>query len=191
MSPWTNRQKLQYTNTNRHKPKIFSTQKFKPSWSPMALILGICSSSPSFKPQKPLLRPIHSLRRDSLAFLTSSPPKLVDRTQSMAHEISAELSSSSLTKPEILKKNKKIEALEKDPRALWRRYMDWLYQHKDLVVVVLGWQWLWIVPLIGLWCFFRSGMYYFIVVDIIILLWYLYYFIALKAKIDSLLLDNL
>ena len=57
----------------------------------------------------------------------------------MAHEISVELSSSSLTKPEILKKNKKIEALEKDPRALWRRYMDWLYQHKDLVVVVLGW----------------------------------------------------
>ena len=48
----------------------------------------------------------------------------------MAREISAELSSSS--KPEILKKKEKIEALEKDPRALWRRYVDWLYQHKDL-----------------------------------------------------------
>ena len=35
-------------------------------------------------------------------------------------------------------------------------------------VVVLGWQWLWIMPLIGLWCFFfGSGMYYFIVVDIL------------------------
>ena len=38
-------------------------------------------------------------------------------------------------------------------------------------VVVLGWQWLWIEPLIGLWCFFffffGSRMYYFIVVDIL------------------------
>ena len=36
-------------------------------------------------------------------------------------------------------------------------------------VVVLGWQWLWIVPLIGLWCFFFfcSRMYYFIIVDIL------------------------
>ncbi|KAK7845757.1 glucose-6-phosphate isomerase 1 [Quercus suber] len=91
----------------------------------MASISGICSSSPSLKPQKPLLRPIHSLRPDSLAFPTRS------RTQSVAREISAELSSSS-SKPEILKKKEKIEALEKDPRALWRRYVDWLYQHKDL-----------------------------------------------------------
>ena len=90
----------------------------------MASISGICSSSPSLKPQRPLLRPIHSLRRDSLAFPTRS------RTQSVAREISAELSSS--TKPDILKKKEKIEALEKDPRALWRRYVDWLYQHKDL-----------------------------------------------------------
>ena len=37
-------------------------------------------------------------------------------------------------------------------------------------VVVLSWQWLWIVPLISLWCFFfflGSGMYYFIIVDIL------------------------
>ena len=32
-----------------------------------------------------------------------------------------------------------------------------------LWAVVLGWQWLWI----GLWCFFCSEMYYFIVVDIL------------------------
>lgn len=24
------------------------------------------------------------------------------------------------------------KGLEKDPRALWRRYVDWLYQHKEL-----------------------------------------------------------
>ena len=34
-------------------------------------------------------------------------------------------------------------------------------------VVVLGWQWLWIVSLIGLWCFFDSGIYYFTEVDIL------------------------
>ena len=34
-------------------------------------------------------------------------------------------------------------------------------------VVVLGWQWLWIVPLIGLWCFFGNRMYYFIIVNIL------------------------
>ena len=36
---------------------------------------------------------------------------------------------------------------------------------------VLGWQWLWSVLLIGLWCFFGSEMYYFIVV--------IYYFIVM------------
>ena len=36
-----------------------------------------------------------------------------------------------------------------------------------LWVVVLGWQWLRTVPLIDLWVFFYSGMYYCIVVDIL------------------------
>ena len=35
-------------------------------------------------------------------------------------------------------------------------------------VVVLGWQWLWIVPLIGLWYFFGNEMYYFIIIDILL-----------------------
>lgn len=26
----------------------------------------------------------------------------------------------------------KVVALEKDPRALWRRYVEWLYQHREL-----------------------------------------------------------
>ena len=34
-------------------------------------------------------------------------------------------------------------------------------------MVVLGWPWLWIVPLIDLWCLFGSGMYYFIEVNIL------------------------
>ena len=59
-----------------------------------------------------------------------------------------------------------------------------------LAVVVLGWQWLWIVPLISLWCFFGSEMFYFIVVD---MLFYcdVYIIFVLKAKIDPLLLDVL
>uniref|UniRef100_A0A7N2N2M0 Uncharacterized protein n=1 Tax=Quercus lobata TaxID=97700 RepID=A0A7N2N2M0_QUELO len=65
----------------------------------MASIFGICSSSPSLKSQKPLLRTIHSLRHDSLAFPTRLPPKLANQTQFVAREISAELSSSSKPKP--------------------------------------------------------------------------------------------
>ena len=45
-------------------------------------------------------------------------------------------------------------------------------------VVVLGWQWLWIVPLIDLWCFFSSEIYYFTVVDI--LFYYDVYIILLR-----------
>ena len=47
-------------------------------------------------------------RRGWSAFPTHSPPKLIDRTQSMAREISVELSSSSSSKPEILKKKEKL-----------------------------------------------------------------------------------
>lgn len=100
----------------------------------MASISGICSSSPSLKPHKPLLRQAHLLRRDSLNFPTRLS-KLSDRslslspTQSVAREISAELSSKA--DGGVHKKEKK-EALEKDPQALWRRYVDWLYQHKEI-----------------------------------------------------------
>jgi len=78
----------------------------------MASISGICSSSPSVKPQTHLLKPLNSLRRDSVAFPARS--RIADR-------------SLSLSLPQSVK-----GLLEKDPRALWRRYVDWLYQHKDL-----------------------------------------------------------
>ena len=47
-------------------------------------------------------------RRGWSAFPTHSPPKLVDQTQFVTREISAELSSSSSSKPEILKKKEKL-----------------------------------------------------------------------------------
>ncbi|KAB1203894.1 Glucose-6-phosphate isomerase 1, chloroplastic [Morella rubra] len=99
----------------------------------MASISGICSSSPTLKPQKPLLKATNSLRRDLVAFPTR--PRLADRslsvgpTQSVAREISAELSNTDDGIPTAEKKNK---GLVKDPRALWTRYVDWLYQHKEL-----------------------------------------------------------
>lgn len=42
----------------------------------------------------------------------------------MAREVSADLSKSD--------PSPKKKGLEKDPGALWRRYVDWLYQHKEL-----------------------------------------------------------
>lgn len=99
----------------------------------MASISGIFSSSPTLKSQKPLLKPTNSLRRDSFTFPTRS--RLFDRsfslgsTHSVAREISAELSK---TDDGVLKEAKKKKGLEKDPRALWDRYVDWFYQHKDL-----------------------------------------------------------
>ncbi|RVW65611.1 Glucose-6-phosphate isomerase 1, chloroplastic [Vitis vinifera] len=67
-----------------------------------------------------------SFRIDSLTFPTR--PKLDDRTlvltPSVAREVSADLSKSD--------PSPKKKGLEKDPGALWRRYVDWLYQHKEL-----------------------------------------------------------
>ena len=96
----------------------------------MASISGIFSSSPSLKPRTHL--PVNSLRRASVAFPACS--RLADRSlylappQSVAREVSTELPK---TDDGVLKGTKK-GLLEKDPRALWRRYVDWLYQHKDL-----------------------------------------------------------
>ncbi|KAJ0984714.1 hypothetical protein J5N97_003070 [Dioscorea zingiberensis] len=86
----------------------------------MASISGFCSSSPAaaLKPRRllapgkpPLPRPI------------ASPCTL----RSIARDISADLSTSS-----SLSSFQKPAAIEKDPINLWRRYVDWLYQHKEL-----------------------------------------------------------
>lgn len=99
-----------------------------------ASISGICSSSPSLKSQtKTLFHGANcSLRKDSLSFPIR--PKLNDGrlglgagpAHSVAKEIPVELSAADVG----LKKEKK--GLEKDPHALWSRYVDWLYQHKEL-----------------------------------------------------------
>ncbi|KAF8411384.1 hypothetical protein HHK36_003933 [Tetracentron sinense] len=106
----------------------------------MASVSGICSSSSTFKPDKiigrtttPLYPPLKSLRKDS--FSCPSRWKIVGRSydrilslrpiQSVAREVPADLS----TMDGVAKEKK---GLEKDSVALWRRYVDWLYQHKEL-----------------------------------------------------------
>lgn len=99
----------------------------------MASISGICSSSPSLKPQiKTLfLGTTGSLRKDSVSFPIRA--KYNDgkfgagAAQSVAKEISVGLSAAD---------GGVKKGLEKDPQALWSRYVDWLYQHKELGLFV-------------------------------------------------------
>lgn len=98
----------------------------------MASISGICaSSSPTLKLQNQSLRLTNQLRKELIAF-PSRPTKLAaDRTlniQSVARDIPAELSAVN-DRAAVVKEKR---GLEKDPRALWRRYVEWLYQHKEL-----------------------------------------------------------
>ncbi|KAF2291614.1 hypothetical protein GH714_026178 [Hevea brasiliensis] len=92
----------------------------------MASLSGLCSSSPSLKPKTPLLKTTINSRplRTSLTFATRYR---LEPIQSVAREISTGLSK---TNDKLLSKPK--QGLEKDPSALWRRYVDWLYQHKEL-----------------------------------------------------------
>ncbi|KAL2340017.1 hypothetical protein Fmac_007957 [Flemingia macrophylla] len=89
----------------------------------MASISGICSSSPTLKKfpnQSP--SPTLSLRKHRV----SLPARRFNRSLSLAppHAVAREVSGAA------------AKGLEKDPHALWRRYVDWLYQHKELGLYV-------------------------------------------------------
>ncbi|KAJ0024279.1 hypothetical protein Pint_08445 [Pistacia integerrima] len=94
----------------------------------MASLSGLCSSSPSLNPKNPTSKPIPSVRKDFVAFPTrpTQTPSLI-QTQSVAREVSSDLSNTNDSVPKNAKKG-----LEKDPHGLWKRYVDWLYQHKEL-----------------------------------------------------------
>lgn len=88
----------------------------------MASISGICSSSPTlnkYQNQTPSSTSFSIRRRTHLLPTFPTRTKL-PLTRSVAREAPADLSA--VTK----------HRLEKDPAALWQRYVDWLYQHKDL-----------------------------------------------------------
>lgn len=92
----------------------------------MASLSGLCSSSPSLKPKIPLLK----ATLNSTPFKTSLPfptRTRLEPIQSVAREISTDLSKTNDKLP-----SRPEQGLIKDPAALWRRYVDWLYQHKEL-----------------------------------------------------------
>ncbi|KAL9265875.1 Glucose-6-phosphate isomerase 1, chloroplastic-like protein [Drosera capensis] len=98
-------------------------------------ISGLCSHT--FTPKsKPILTspkdPILNPTRFTLLTKTLNPRPFA--LNSLAREIPS--SSSSLpfvaSSPLMKEEKKKGLGLEKDPRILWGRYVDWLYQHKEL-----------------------------------------------------------
>lgn len=85
---------------------------------------GLFSSSPSLKPSKNLSVKALSAqptRGDSFSFPHTSKPTQLPLTlsRSVARDISH---TDAAAKKELIK----------DPDALWKRYLDWLYQQKDL-----------------------------------------------------------
>lgn len=93
----------------------------------MASLSGLCSSSPSLKPKHSLWKTTLNppLLKTSLTYRTRT---LLTPTRSIASDIPADLSK---TNDKLPNKPKQL-GLEKDPNSLWRRYVDWLYQHKEL-----------------------------------------------------------
>ncbi|ERN02899.1 glucose-6-phosphate isomerase 1, chloroplastic [Amborella trichopoda] len=99
----------------------------------MSSISGLFSSSSTFISSPNSLRNSPKNQRDLIGI-----SKLFGRSSGNHHEfrrftpqaVAREVSAESLIS-EALKK-KAVKGLEKDPYALWHRYVDWLYQHKEL-----------------------------------------------------------
>ncbi|KAF6160680.1 hypothetical protein GIB67_019620 [Kingdonia uniflora] len=94
----------------------------------MASISGICSSSSTFNSEKLIIKPspIISFRNTRCSFNRINNNNNSNKLNSIARETPSDITTSDFTLP----KEKKL--LEKDSNVLWRRYVDWLYQHKDL-----------------------------------------------------------
>lgn len=88
---------------------LYSSTSLKPKISHLPTI----TKNPISGPKSLSFKPISSVARDTPADLSTS-------------------SSSSTNNLPSLQKKKADGSLEKDPRALWARYVEWLYQHKDL-----------------------------------------------------------
>jgi len=91
----------------------------------MASISSIYSSSPTLNNQKNQNASSIPIRRRSQHIpIYQTRPKLPP-TRSVAREIPTGTDLSAV-------QSTNHHRLEKDPRALWRRYVDWLYQHKEI-----------------------------------------------------------
>ncbi|KAI4366539.1 hypothetical protein MLD38_022405 [Melastoma candidum] len=90
-------------------------------YSPLSTKHSPASSSSSSLPPPP---PPHlPLKRD----LTSSLSRSLHVTRSVARDVTSPSASDGAASKSFPK-----DSLEKKPRALWKRYIDWLYQHKEL-----------------------------------------------------------
>ncbi|KAL7584566.1 hypothetical protein Lser_V15G44546 [Lactuca serriola] len=111
----------------------------------MASISGLCSSSSNLIP-KPNLP---SLPRIQSPWMISSPLRIEDNlkisfsgissksshsllTHSVARDAPSSLSKIAATGDGVPGKSVAKKGLETDPKVLWERYTEWLYQHKDL-----------------------------------------------------------
>ncbi|CAH1419613.1 unnamed protein product [Lactuca virosa] len=111
----------------------------------MASISGLCSSSSNLIP-KPNLP---SLPRIQSPWMISSPLRIEDNlkisfsgissksshsllTHSVARVAPSSLSKIAATGDGVPGKSVAKKGLETDPKVLWERYTEWLYQHKDL-----------------------------------------------------------
>ncbi|KAK1301465.1 hypothetical protein QJS10_CPB12g01422 [Acorus calamus] len=94
----------------------------------MASISGICSS-PSSAFAKSLIK--HPDRHRVSPTLRSKHHSHVRPVQSVARDVPKDLSRPPSVPP-LPGKRPGAESVEKDPIALWRRYVDSLYQHKEL-----------------------------------------------------------
>lgn len=88
----------------------------------MASLPGLYASSPSLKPAKTLsVKALPAPNRDSFSFPHTTKPAHLPLTLLASRSVARDISHAD-AKKELLK----------DPDALWKRYLDWLYQQKEL-----------------------------------------------------------
>ncbi|XP_031124955.1 glucose-6-phosphate isomerase 1, chloroplastic [Ipomoea triloba] len=94
------------------------------------------SVSAAFKPEIKSIPKLQPIPVAQSPFQKPSVPlcnyKLRFRAQSVAREVPAGVSAASGNNDVILKSKAAEDGILKDPRQLWKRYVDWLYQHKEL-----------------------------------------------------------
>ncbi|KAJ9545523.1 hypothetical protein OSB04_025230 [Centaurea solstitialis] len=106
----------------------------------MASISGLCSSSSNLIPKPHLPPPSSSwmisspIRIDESFLLKTSFSGVSSKTSPsyLTHSVARDVTSSLSKAADELGKSVAKKALETDPKVLWERYTEWLYQHKEL-----------------------------------------------------------
>lgn len=88
----------------------------------------MASISGSFSPSSSLLRP----RRHQSVVISAFPLRRLRPPQSIADLSRSSSPSYPSSSTNSSLKSGPVSPVEKDPNKLWNRYVDWLYQHKEL-----------------------------------------------------------